>query len=116
MKALFIISLALLGSGCETTKFTNDPRAFLVGPDYLDAIAQHPRDRDTQFYYPLLALPGITNSVDLRFGPTTPSLGSKVDALLIDIPEPTEEVRQITGKGWVLLEREGIPISGAMNH
>src|SRR5438046_663123 len=50
MKALLILSLALVGSGCTTSsKYVNDPRAAAVGPAYLDYIDEYPRDRDTQF-------------------------------------------------------------------
>ena len=109
MKPLSIIAVALLGSGCASpSKFVNDPRARVVGPDYLDAIAQHPRDRDTQFYYPLFTVGGITNGADSYDSPSKAS-ESEFKALLTEIPQPTEAVKKITGKGWPQLERVGIP-------
>jgi hypothetical protein len=110
MKAFLVISLAILSSGCSTpSKFAHDPRAAVVGPDYLDYISQHPRDRDTQFYYPLFALSGVTNWVDSYQHPSTSSPASGIEALEIEVPEPTQEVRAITGKGWHELEHAGIP-------
>jgi hypothetical protein len=108
MKVLSIIALALVACGCAApSKFANDPRAAVVGPAYLDYIQQHPRDRDTQFYYPLFAVGGSTNVVDYR----TPQTASEAEfkALVTEISEPTEAVKEMTGKGWPQLEHEGIP-------
>ena len=116
MKVLLIVALALLGSGCATSKFANDRRAFLVGPDYLDYIARYPRDRDTQYYYPVLTVRGLTHWVDPHSTLPAPSFGSSIDALLVPIPEPTEEVKRITGTGWAHLERAGIPMSTTTNY
>ena len=116
MKASVILALALLGSGCATSKFANDPRAFLVGPDYLDYIAQYPRDRDTQYYYPVLTLRGLTNWVDPNSTLPTPSFEARIDALLVPIPNPTEKVKENTGKGWARLERKGVSMSATPNY
>jgi hypothetical protein len=108
MKALSIVVLALIGAGCTSpSKFANDPRAAIVGPHYLDYIEQNPRDRGTQYYYPLFAVHGFTNEVDYTL--PNPSLKAEFQPLLTVIPEPTEEVKQITGKGWPKLEHSGIP-------
>jgi hypothetical protein len=107
MKVLSIVALALVGFGCaHPSKFANDPRAAIVGPHYLNYIEQHPRDRDTQFYYPVFGVRGFTNEVDYAL-PNSSSI-SEFKALVTERPEPTEAVKQITGKGWPELERIGI--------
>ncbi len=108
MKPLSILVLALIAAGCTTTsKYADDPRAAAVGPDYLDYIDQHPRDQDTQFYYPLFGVSGITDDVDSTL-PATES-DSEFKALLTEIPPPTEKGEEVTGKGWPELERTGKP-------
>lgn len=111
MKALFILGLIVLASGCthSPSRFAHDPRAAVVGPDYLDAIADYPRDQSTQFYYPVLTARGLENWTDPYADAPKGSFGNGVDALLIDVPQPSDEVRQITGKGWPRLEQYGIP-------
>jgi len=109
MKVLSVIALALVACGCAAaSKFANDPRAAVVGPAYLDYIQEHPRDRDTQFYYPVFGGGGeSTNAVD--YSPSQPASEQEFKALVTEIPEPTEAVKEITGKGWPRLEHEGIP-------
>jgi hypothetical protein len=110
MKAIVIMAVALVATGCSTSKYANDPRAFLVGPDYLDSIDQFPRDHDTQFYYPLFSVNGMTNWVDPYHSLSKPSPESKIHPLEIEVPEPTKEVQAITGNGWAHLEHTGIPM------
>ncbi len=102
--------VAVLVAGCAESRFKNDPRAALVGPDYLDYIAQYPRDRDTQFYYPHFVVAGAQNLEEPSFGPSDPSLAS-LQALLITLPEVPPAVQKIEGKGWPELERKGMPFS-----
>jgi hypothetical protein len=108
MKALSIVVLGLVATGCSTSsKYVNDPRAAVVGPAYLDYIDQYPRDRDTQFYYPLFAVSGYTNEVDYT-APTSAET-AEFKPLLTQIPPVSEEIREITGKGWPKLEQIGKP-------
>lgn len=108
MKALSIVVLALVAAGCSTgSKYVNDPRAAVVGPAYLDYIDQHPRDRDTQFYYPLFGVSGFTNDVD--YTPSTSPETAEFKPLLTQIPPVSEEIRELTGKGWPKLEHIGKP-------
>jgi hypothetical protein len=108
MKALLILSLALLGAGCTTSKYANDPRAFLVGPDYLDYIDNNPRDRDTQYYYPVLKVDGYAAT---NLPQPKASAPATVAALMTVVPEPSECVKKDTGKGWPKLERTGLSVS-----
>ena len=112
MKALSILGLALVVlvvSGCaaRSSKYSNDPRAAVVGPAYLDYIDEYPRDRDTQYYYPLFGVTGYTNEVDYSL-PASESF-SEFKPLLTKLPPPTDEVQEITGKGWPELEHIGKP-------
>jgi len=108
MKAFSILAVVLIFAGCSTpSKYADDPRAASVGPDYLDYIDQHPRDRDTQYYYPLFGVSGFTNEIDYNFPPF--DTYSEFKPLLTQIPEPSEHVKEITGKGWPQLEHEGKP-------
>lgn len=112
MKVLLFVSLGLLAAGCSApSKFAHDPRAAVVGPDYLDYIYQYPRDRDTQYYYPVLTVGNLTNWVDPSSDLAKSASASAISSLIIDVPEPPEAVKQITGKGWPRLEKEGIPIT-----
>lgn len=110
MKAVLILSLAVLISGCcSPSKYAKDPRAGVVGPDYLEYIAQYPRDRDTQYYYPLFVENSLTNWVDTYHNTSKSSSALGIETLIIDLPEPTAEAKAITGKGWPELEHTGIP-------
>lgn len=109
MKAIGLILLALSLVGCASkSKFASDPRAAVVGPAYLDYIAQYPRDRDTEFYYPAFTV----HSLEKGLPPSTTLPGSAVapsiSAILISIPEPTQQIKNITGKGYPSLERDGL--------
>ena len=108
MTALSILVLALVAVGCTTpSKYANDPRAAVVGPAYLDYIDEYPRDKATQYYYPLFNVPGSNDEADYN-NPISPEM-AEFKPLLIKIPQPTEEVREITGKGWAELEHIGKP-------
>ena len=111
MKAgLQIALIALVAGGCaQPTWFQNDPRAAVVGPDYLDYIQQHPRDRATQYYYPAFTIAGLTNWTNpLADMPSTAP--TKVQQLLTVIPTMSPSVLAIEGKGWPELERKGMPL------
>jgi hypothetical protein len=117
MKVLSVLFIALLGAGCASpSRYANDPRAFVVGPEYLDDIAEYPRDKHTQYYYPIFAVSGFTNSAASTNGTSTASSTSSIDALLIDVPSPTEAGKQSMGKGWPYLEQTGIPFSFVAKH
>jgi len=108
MKALSIIALVFVAAGCTTSsKYVNDPRAAAVGPDYLDYIDKHPRDRATQYYYPSFGVGGYTNEVD--YGASTSAEAAQFKPFLTQIPPVSEEVKEITGKGWPELEHIGKP-------
>ncbi len=110
MKALYVVLLALLAAGCATpSKYAKDPRASVVGPAYLDAIAEYPRDEDTQRYYPVFMIRGFTNKVDYASSTLTSADEPRIDELLTRVPEPTPEGAKSTGKGWRSLEHTGIP-------
>ena len=106
MKVIALILVGMSLAGCSTpSKFASDPRAAQVGPAYLDYIAKYPPDRDTQFYYPSFTMSGREKWVD----PYTPASHASlpgIDALLTPTPEPSQAVREITGKGYPLLERK----------
>jgi hypothetical protein len=111
MKAGWQIAvLAVLAGGCATqSRFQNDPRAAIVGPDYLVYIEQYPRDRDTQYYYPAFTIGALLNWVDPS--PRTQNAGAdEIQRLLTIIPPIPSSVQQIQGKGWSELEREGMPL------
>jgi len=110
MKALATFGLVILASGCTTSsRFAHDPRAAVVGPDYLDVIVENPRDRSTQFYYPDFTIRDLADWTDPYANSPKGSFGQGVDDLLIPVPEPTQEAKQATGKGWPRLEHTGIP-------
>ncbi len=110
LKAGWQIALvAVLTAGCAQNKIVNDPRAAVIGPEYLKDIAEYPRDRDTQYYYPDFTVTGLTNWVDPS--PVAQNYGpGDIQSLLITIPPVPPTVRKIEGKGWPELEREGIPL------
>ena len=110
MKAGWPITLvAVLAAGCAQSRFQNDPRAALVGPDYLDYIQEYPRDRDTQYYYPAFRVDGLTNRAE-SFADTQNAGPADIQRLLTIIPPMPPSVQEIEGKGWPELEREGIPV------
>ena len=104
-----IALVALLAAGCAQSRFQNDPRAAGVGPYYLEVIADHPRDRDTQYYYPEFRVDGMTNQAEPYLGAPNPELAD-TQRLLTVIPPMPPSVQAIEGKGWPELEREGMPV------
>ena len=105
---------ALLLAGCTTqpSRFASDPRAAIIGPAYLDVIADNPRDCHTQFYYPAFTrdLPGWTDPTSTL----PPNPFPEISPLLTDIPAAAPEVRDIAGKGYPDLERKGIRLFTAL--
>jgi hypothetical protein len=106
MKALYFVFLALCLTGCAS-RYSSDPRAAVVGPAYLDFIAEYPRDRDTQYYYPGFSIRDFQLPTALSI--PMPSVASpRVAVLLAGVPEPSQKVKDITGKGYPRLERTGL--------
>jgi hypothetical protein len=102
--------VALLVAGCAgPSRFKNDPRAAVVGPDYLDYIEHYPKDRDTQYYYPQLAATEA-NSAEAPSAGGPGSVPANIHALMTQTAkEPPPSVQKIEGKGWAELQRKGIP-------
>ena len=98
MKAtVFLIPLLL--AGCATqSKFANDPRAQVVGPAYLDCIAEYPPDMATEFYAPWFTISGRQNEHSSGAQDRHP--------LEIDLPTPSKAVQDIAGTGFPLLEQK----------
>ena len=99
MKAMVFLILALSLAGCATqSKFASDPRAAVVGPDYLDYIVEYPPDKDTEFQAPWFTLNGRQ---------TEPSYGvQNTHPLETQIPTPPPAVTDLAGKGYPLLEQK----------
>ena len=110
MKVSRFVFLVLFLTGCAGSKYSSNPGAAVIGPGYLDAIADHPRDRDTQYYYPSFGIrnyqPSTEASAPVPKAPVSPA----VVALLTSVPEPGPHVKEITGKGYPCLERRGIQL------
>jgi len=104
---MFPLLIVLVGCSAPS-KYRNDPRAAVVGPDFLDYIDQYPMDRDTQYSYPDF---GVTDAKPLpafsNEGST--SFPQNVSALMIQTPKPAPGVLENEGKGWAKLEHDGIP-------
>ena len=111
MKAgLQAVMLVILATGCtHPSRYQNDPRAAVVGPDYLDYIDEYPRDRDTQYYYPAFRIQELTNWADPLVG-TQGVASLDIQRLETTIPPMPPSVQAIEGKGWPELERKGIPM------
>ena len=98
-------------AGCAGQgRFKNDPRAAVVGPDYLDYIEQYPMDRETRYHYPprigFTGAKGVeAPSVD---GPS--SFTAKVQALMTLTAKVPPAVQKTDGIGWAKLERQGIAL------
>ena len=109
---LQIAFVALLVAGCAgPSRFKNDPRAAVVGPDYLDYIERYPKDGDTQYYYPRLAATEA-NSASSAEAPSVDGPGSvpaNIHALMTQTAKESPSVQRIEGKGWAELQRKGIP-------
>jgi hypothetical protein len=111
MKGIGLIIMVLSLAGCATTsKFAFDPRAAVLGPDYLDYIAQYSRDRDTEYYYPSFTISGMEDWVVPYSSAQDPSSPSGVAALLTHVPAPSPAVKAITGQGYPCLEKTGLPL------
>jgi hypothetical protein len=74
----------------------------------LDYIAEYPRDHATQYYYPAFRIRDFELPPDVAAPLPPPHLSPMVAALLMDIPQPTQEVKDITGHGYPSLERTGL--------
>ena len=105
MRALGLLLLTVVVSGCCHSRYANDPRAAIVGPAYLDYIADYPRDCATEYYYPTFHLSGVTHP---PVEPLPVTLSSATDALLIQRPPESDRVRSETGEGYPHLECKGI--------
>lgn len=106
MKVIQFGFLALYLTGCAS-RYSSDPRAAVVGPAYLDFIAEYPRDHATQYYYPSFEIRNFELEPALTV-PMSSAAGPKVSVLLADIPEPSPRVKDITGKGYPSLEQTGL--------
>jgi len=101
--------IAILLAGCSApSKFTHDPRAAVVGPDFLDYMEQYPMDHDTQYFYPHFGLAGA-KSLEASNAEGSNVFPQNLSALMIERPKPSQEVREIDGQGWPKLEHDGIP-------
>ncbi len=103
-----VVALLLAGC-CSTSKLAHDPRAAMVGPDYLDYIEQHPRDYDTQYYYPGFTIADLKDWKDPMADLVKPALPN-LQALLTTRPPMAPSVQQIEGKGWPDLEGKPAPL------
>ncbi len=98
MKAIGWILAAAALTGCATqSRFASDPRAAAVGPDYLDYIAEYPRDKDTELYAPWFTLDDRRNKRAYE--------RERVGPLETALPMPSQEAIDTAGKGYPLLER-----------
>jgi hypothetical protein len=113
MKATGLICIVSLLAGCAKSRFASDPRAAVVGPAYLDYIVENPPDRDTQFYCPAFTIGGLHNWADPSLGLSNTS-PTEISALLINLPAPTQKVKDLTGKGYPDLERKGVRLFTAL--
>jgi len=111
MKVIGFMLSALVLTGCShASRFASDPRAALVGPAYLDYIVENPRDLDTQFYYPAFTTRADENGSAQPQGVIGAAIPATITALMIDIPQPSQNVHDSAGKGYPELERDGIPL------
>lgn len=111
MKVSRLVFLVLFLTGCaNSSKFSSNPGAAVVGPGYLNAIAEHPRDRNTQYYYPSFRMRDFQLSADASAPLPKGAVGPQVTASLTYVPEPSAQVKEITGKGYPCLERTGIQL------
>jgi len=99
MKATAFLIVALSIAGCATqSKFASDPRAEVIGSDYLDYIVKYPPDKDTEYYTPWFTINGRQNK---------PSYGAQnTHPLEIDVQTPPLAVKDLAGKGYPLLEQK----------
>jgi hypothetical protein len=104
MKVITFVFLSLCFTGCAS-KYASHPQAALIGPGYLETVAAYPRDRATQYYYPAFRIRDFQLSADASAPLPNPNLHPAVAVLLTHIPEPSQHVKDVTGKGYPGLER-----------
>ena len=107
---LFLLALSLVGCS-SPSRYASDPRAGVVGHAFLDYMAEFPRDRDTEYFYPSFTSGG-SPAAPLQVFPGS-GVPLSVAALLIDIPQPNPNVDGCAGKGFPALERSGIRLCTA---
>jgi hypothetical protein len=107
MKVITFVLLALCLTGCAS-KYASHPQAALIGPGYLETVAAYPPDRDTQYYYPGFGIRNFELSADASAPLPKPDLSPTVTVLLTQLREPTQHVKDITGKGYPSLENTGM--------
>jgi hypothetical protein len=115
MKIMGFALLALSVTGCAS-RFASDPRAAVVGPAYLDCIANNPCDRDTQYYYPAFTVRGMGDWVDPTLTLTNITVDRGITAMLTDVPKPSRKVLEISGKGYPDLEAAGLRLFTAPHY
>jgi len=114
MKTVGWLCLALALTGCAESRYAHDPRAAVVGPAFLDSIAEYPPDRATEYYYPIFGVQGMTGATPSPV-PAPAGEVSPVNALLIERPAACPEVQEITGQGYPRLEAKGVRLFTAAN-
>lgn len=108
MKAIAFVLLSLCLAGCAESKYASHPQAALIGPGYLETVAKHPPDRATQYYYPGFSIRDFELSADASLPLPKPNLSPEIVALLTNLRQPTQQVKDITGKGYPCLEKTGM--------
>jgi hypothetical protein len=109
MKVIGLFLLAVSFVGCSSpSRFAADPRAAVVGPAYLEYMTEFPRDRSTEFFYPVFTSRSAENAAPPPAALTDTAVPPAVAALLIDIPQPNHNVNGCAGVGYPELERTGI--------
>lgn len=109
MKVIGLCLLTVSVVGCSSpSRFASDPRAAVVGPAYLEYMAEFPRDRSTEFFYPVFTSRGGENAIPPSTALTSAAVPPSVAALLIDIPQPNKNVDGCAGQGYPELEKTGI--------
>jgi len=115
MKVITFAFVVLCLTGCAASKYSSNPGAAVVGPGYLETIAKYPPDFDTQYYYPGFRIRDFEPSDDASKPLPKPYLSPAVAALLIELPAPSQHVKEITGKGYPRLEKTGIRLFTSAN-
>lgn len=108
MKVMMFVFLALCFTGCASSKYSTHPQAALIGPGYLETAAKYPPDRATQFYYPGFSVHDFELSAAASAPLPKPDLSPAIQALLTQLRQPTQQVKDITGKGYPCLEKTGM--------
>jgi hypothetical protein len=115
MKVMTFVFLVLCLTGCAAGKYSSHPGAAVIGPGYLETIAKHPPDFDTQYYYPGFRIRDFELSPDAAKPLPKPDVSPAVAALLVELREPSQHVKAITGKGFPCLEKTGIRLFTSAN-